>query len=333
MLDWLLGLVGRAPKVVTGGLKKAQNEVYTHLEGVGVFTDVMDVGKQLVGNVQREHLPVPFPLPKHMTGPWHVIKSKKNARAQLSVEREEDGSDSLRIDYAPGQVGTSGSARRPRVLLVPLTYSRPLVRSTGMSSGWGFHATPDHAFPTVSSVLSYRVFFPEDFDWKRGGKLPGLFIGHPGATGGNWEYKAGSARVVWQQDGVAAVYLYLPLQVAFDGSKETAVDTQGEEFKRCCHLTKKGCHLWNRGPDVLRFKRGQWNDVQLVVHLNTIGRQDGFVELVVNGERKICRGMAWRTRAHLAIGGVACQTFFGGSAPEAACPPQGAWAKFQSFKV
>ena len=54
------------------------------------------------------------------------------------------------------------------------------------------------------------------------------FIGHPGATGGNWEYKAGSARVVWQRDGIAAVYLYLPLQVAFDGSKEMAVDTQSD---------------------------------------------------------------------------------------------------------
>jgi hypothetical protein len=305
--DWLLGLARKAPKIVTGTVEKAQNEAYTHIEGVGVFRDCMDVGKQLVGNVQRELLPLPFPLPRKNTSPWHVIKSKKNARARLSVEREEDGLESLRVDYVPGAVG--------------------------MSSGWGFHATPEHAFPTISSTLSYRVFFPEDFDWKRGGKLPGLFVGHPGATGGNWEYKAGSARVVWQRNGVAALYLYLPLQVAFDGSKEMAVDMQSQEFKRCCHVTNKGCHLWNKGPDVLRFKRGQWNDVQLVVHLNTIGQQDGFVELTVNGEKKVCGGMAWRTRAHLAIGGLVWQTFYGGSAPEAACPPQGAYTKFAEFKV
>ncbi len=298
---------GQVSKLVAGTIEKAQNEVYTHAEGVGVFQDRGDVGRQLLGNVQRELLPLPFPLPGKGQRPWHVIKSTKKARARLSAEREEDGSDSLRVDYVPGEVG--------------------------MRSGWGFHASPEHAFPSISSTLSYRVFFPEDFDWRRGGKLPGLFIGHPGATGGNWEYKAGSARVVWQRNGVAALYLYLPLQVAFDGSKETAVETQGAEFKRCCHLTKKGCHLWNRGSDVLRFKRGQWNDVQLVVHLNTIGRQDGYVELTVNGEKKVCGGMAWRTRAHLAIGGLAWQTFYGGRDAEAACPREGAYTKFSAFKV
>ena len=160
------------------------------------------------------------------------------------------------------------------------------------------------------------------------------FIGHPGATGGNWEYKAGSARVVWQRDGIAAVYLYLPLQVAFDGSKEMAVDTQSDEFKRCCHLTNKGCHLWNnKSSSPLQFKKGQWNDVRLVVHLNTIGRKDGYVELTVNGEKKRCSGMAWRTRAHLAIGGLVWQTFYGGSAPEAACPEEGAWVKLTEFTV
>ncbi len=106
--DWLLGvkkLVRKAPKIVTGTIEKAQNEVYTHAEGVGVFQDYGDVGKQLLGNVQRQLLPLPFPLPRNNTGPWHVIKSKKNARARISAEREEDGSDSLRIDYVPGEVG------------------------------------------------------------------------------------------------------------------------------------------------------------------------------------------------------------------------------------
>lgn len=304
LLNLLFGNAKKARKVV---VEKARNEVvYTHAEGVGVFKDHGDMEKQLLGISHRHSLPLPFPLPPLHAEPWHVIRSKKKVLAKLSLEKEEDGSESLRVDYAAGEVGAS--------------------------SGWGFHATPKHAFPGVSSVLCYRVYFPEDFDWKRGGKLPGLFIGHPGATGGNWEYKAGSARVVWQRDGVAAVYLYLPLQVAFDGSKQMAVDTQSDEFKRCCHLTKKGCHLWNSGPNVLRFKKGQWNDVQLVVRLNTIGKQDGYLELTVNGEKKSCHGMAWRTRAHLAVGGVVWQTFYGGSTPEAASP-EGAWVKLQGFAV
>jgi hypothetical protein len=259
------------------------------------------------GNLQgsilahREKLPCPVPIPNLNHGAWHVIRKKKYIVATLTAE--EDGA--FRVDYVPNEVGAN--------------------------SGFGFHAAPRHAFPKTRACLSYKVFFPEDFDWARGGKLPGLFIGHPGASGGNWEFKAGSARVTWQKNGIACVYLYIPLQVSFDGSKEQAIDIQSKQFQDACHVTKKGCHLWHSGP--LRFVKGQWNDVTLTVTMNTIGQKDGSIELSVNGEKMACTGMVWRTRAQLAIGGISMQSFYGGSAPACAVPSCGSYAKFKDFTI
>lgn len=252
----------------------------------------------------RHPLPCPMPIPSLGQDPWNVIHVRKSIRATLSSE--DDGS-SLKVVYVGGKVGAA--------------------------SGVGFHAAPRHMFPTLHARVSYKVYFPEDFDWVKGGKLPGLFIGNPGASGGHWDYKAGSARVTWQRDGIACVYIYIPLQVAFNGSKEEAMCVQSDEFQKVCHATKsKGCHLWHSGP--LQFQRGQWNDVTLDMRMNTVGKKNGSLELIVNGVSAVCHGMVWRKTAHLAIGGVSVQTFYGGSTPEAAAPKTGShYVKFKDFMV
>lgn len=263
----------------------------------------------LVGNLQpetfakREPLPCPMPIPSIGKGPWNVIQKKKNIRAKLSCE--DDGT-SVKIEYARGKVGSD--------------------------SGVGFHASPKHAFPTLHARLSYKVYFPEDFDWVKGGKLPGLFIGNPGATGGHWDYKAGSARVTWQKDGFACIYMYIPLQVAFDGSKDETMNIQPEEFRKLCHRTPhKGCHLWHTGP--LKFERGQWNEVTIELKMNSVGKKNGILQLTVNGSSVKCTGMVWRKTPHLAIGGVSIQSFYGGSTPQAAAPMTGSYTKFKDFIV
>jgi len=263
----------------------------------------------LQGNLQtgvittRKKLPCPMPIPNIGKDVWNVIHKRKNIKAKLSMVEDES---SVKVEYVGGQVGSV--------------------------SGFGFHASPKHAFPALHARLSYKVYFPEDFDWVRGGKLPGLFIGNPGATGGHWDYKAGSARVTWQKDGIACVYLYIPLQVAFDGSKDEAINIQSEEFRNLCHRTPhKGCHLWRSGP--LQFIKGQWNEVTIDLKMNSLGKKNGWLKLTVNENTVECHGMVWRKTPHLAIGGVSVQTFYGGSSAEAAAPKSGSYAKFKDFMV
>lgn len=290
-----------------GIARKTKKEAVRLVDTIAEDTAVGRVDPVL-GNLQtgvilgRQNLPCPVPIPNFGQDPWNVIHKRKIIHAKITPNDDT----SFTVEYVGGKVGSA--------------------------SGFGFHASPTHVFPALHARLSYKVYFPEDFDWVRGGKLPGLFIGNPGATGGHWDYKAGSARVTWQKDGIASVYLYIPLQVSFDGHKEEAIRIQSEEFHKVCHKTPhKGCHLWRSGP--LRFEKGQWNEVTIELNMNAVGKKNGFLKLTVNGNTVECHGMVWRKTPHLAIGGVSVQTFYGGSTPEAAAPMTGSYTKFKDFVV
>jgi hypothetical protein len=266
------------------------------------------VASSFIPGNHRLLLPFLLPIPEKNQPPWNVIRSRKKVIARISAEGDStrtSSQPSLRIDYAPGKVGSC--------------------------SGFGLFAAPQHAFPSTSATFSYKVYIDNDFDWVRGGKLPGLFIGSPGASGGNWEANAGSVRVVWQRKGIACLYVYIPLQVSTSGTKEGALHAQSAEFRDCCHMTKKGCHLWHTGP--LTFTKGAWNDVSISLTLNHIGSHDGSVQLTVNDRSVSCSGLTWRSQPHLQICGVSIQTFYGGSSPEAAVPSCGSHLKFREFSV
>jgi hypothetical protein len=51
--------------------------------------------------------------------------------------------------------------------------------------GTEFYAHPLDVKGAMNVTLEYSVFFPKDFDFVKGGKLPGLYGGHKGCSGGN----------------------------------------------------------------------------------------------------------------------------------------------------
>lgn len=53
--------------------------------------------------------------------------------------------------------------------------------------------------------LGYSVFFPVDFDFVKGGKLPGLYGGTRGCSGGNPAVDCWSTRLMWRSDGKGEV--------------------------------------------------------------------------------------------------------------------------------
>lgn len=42
--------------------------------------------------------------------------------------------------------------------------------------GVGFYAAPLDLSAANNVSLTYQVFFPADFQWAKGGKLPGIFL-------------------------------------------------------------------------------------------------------------------------------------------------------------
>lgn len=161
--------------------------------------------------------------------------------------------------------------------------------------------------PQDSLRLSYYVRFSKDFDFVKGGKLPGLFGGTvndgrkiPDGTNGF------STRYMWRKNGRGEVYAYLPT------SKE--------------HGTSIGRGNW-------RFKPGKWHHLEQEVVLNQLGQSDGRIRVWLDGEKVLDEaGLIFRTIDTLKIEGILFSTFFGGGDSSWATPKD-VYVDFADFSV
>lgn len=138
--------------------------------------------------------------------------------------------------------------------------------------------------------FSYELKFFDNFDFNRGGKLPGLYGGR-GNTGGIIPdgYDGFSFRLAFREKGAGAVYAYIPSSVV-----------HGIDFGR---------GLWH-------FKPGNWQKIKLHVKLNELDKKNGElavfvdeVQLFNNSNLEIVKS------AYLSIDGVLFSSFFGGHYP------------------
>lgn len=112
--------------------------------------------------------------------------------------------------------------------------------------------------PTDSATLSFDVFFDQDFQWTRGGKLHGLGPINP-ITGGSERKPMGwSSRTMFKEDGKIASYLY-----------EQDVNN------------KWGVGKKSEAPV---FHAGKWHHVTLQTQLNDAGKANGYARVLVDGE-------------------------------------------------
>ncbi len=154
--------------------------------------------------------------------------------------------------------------------------------------------------------LTYRIRFDDNFDFVRGGKLPGL-IGGAGNTGGSvpngtdgW-----SGRMMWRTDGSSGSplspdranivqYLYHPDQPS----------TFGEDLR------------WddNAAGNWATFDSDVWYHFQHRIVMNTPGQNDGIVQAWLDGEMVLdVQDIRFRDVASLQIDQMYFSTFFGGS--------------------
>ncbi|MEL6384558.1 MAG: polysaccharide lyase [Cyanobacteria bacterium J06626_18] len=209
---------------------------------------------------------------------WDVRSGKSWGFENMELISESQGQSSfLRVSYPAGSASPSVS-RKERVPL----------------GGAQFYA--DLSLPPQDELrLSYDVRFADNFDFVKGGKLPGLFGGE-GASGGNIPDGTDgfSTRLMWRREGDGEVYAYLPTSEGYG--------------------TSIGRGSWQFEPDT-------WYRIEQEVVLNQPDQSDGQIRLWVNDELVVDqRDLQFRTTDSLQIDGVFFSTFFGGGDSSWATP-------------
>lgn len=160
--------------------------------------------------------------------------------------------------------------------------------------------------------LTYEVFVPDDFNFVKGGKLPGIAGGTANVGGNKPDGKNGwSVRLMFKEDGIVCGYLYY-------------VDMPGE-FGEKKFLQVNG--------QLIRLVKGDWNTIAIYVKMNHPSNSNGLLKIAVNGEIGLdSNSIRYRISEKLKIDQLLFSTFFGGDDSTWA-PPQDEYLLFNNFKV
>ncbi len=220
---------------------------------------------------------------------WHMGLVEERARIIDDAERGK----ALEVKFPANKFGSQGA----------------VAFLSDLSFGVNFERNFEELY------VSYDVKFSENFDYVRGGKLPGL-CGYNTTlepkdgcnTGGGFPtgYDGWSARGMWREEGVLENYMYHADQFSQYGDDE----------------------VWDVKP-----VRGQWHTVQHRVVMNTPGETNGVIEAWLDGE-KVLRSdtMLYRMTDDIAINMFYFSTFYGGADPSWA-PASDQFIYFDNFRI
>jgi len=207
--------------------------------------------------------------------------------AVVESDPESPGGRFLRVRYYKGGASPSAS------------------RKAGVKEGGAQLLGQSPGGPAERLFLRYFVRFAPDFDFVKGGKLPGLY-GGTRISGGNVPDGTDgfSTRFMWRTGGAGEVYAYMPSSQRFGTSL---------------------------GRGNFQFSPGKWHCVEQELKLNTPGQLDGEVRAWLDSAPVFEQGqLLFRSVADLRIEGVFFSTFFGGGDPSWA-PPRDTHADFAAF--
>ena len=244
----------------------------THADGENTAAGILSGGVAFGDELAPQRIALSGPAGEYTTQRWKAdwpgcIYEDGIKEGHASLYTTGDGS-ALRIDYVIGQIGPEKGG---------VGWRYPIARS-------------------VTAELSYTLTFSEDFDWVKGGKLPGLCGGPESVTGGNRAdgENGFSARLMWRSDGRGEAYVY--------------------------HMNQSG----NYGdsfafPSDFRFPTSKRIKIRMRLVLNTPGQRDGSLDVwvstpnVQNEQSVVSRSdMQWRSNDDIAIDGILFETFHGG---------------------
>ncbi|KAF7298663.1 Polysaccharide lyase family 14 protein [Mycena indigotica] len=273
-----------------------------------------------------EHVPLEDPslgVHKITSRTNHPLVTPPSTTAHSLVD-QETGANTLAL---------SDSSTDPKQAWEAL-YPRGSINPSGkIPGGFGFYLAGPKDFAdklTIEGgathvVLSYRMMLQHDWEWVKGGKLPGIFGGEGdtsySCTGGQQQHRCQcfNIRPMWRANGQGELYTYLPL---LDSNRDrlSAVPPYSKQNPDYGMSVGRGAFSFDAAV-------GNWISLAFRVKLNEIGQEDGQLELFVEGKSVIhAVGLVFRTSNTSRIKGAHFQTFFGGHTEDWASPKdQRAW--------
>jgi hypothetical protein len=217
---------------------------------------------------------------------------------------------SIRTETSGKQTATGFQEFSNQILRVnlPAGSASPAVSdSKGRPVGGGEFLDPLKQAPVDRLQLSYKLRFSDNFDFVKGGKLPGLYGGTAPSGGYIPNGSDGfSTRFMWREGGKGEVYAYLPSSAQ--------------------HGTSLGKGNW-------QFKPGVWYNLKQEVILNDPKSSNGSLRVWLDNQLVLDqKNMRFRTTEKLKIDGVYVSAFFGGGSADYATP-KNVHIDFDDFKV
>jgi len=233
-----------------------------------------------------------------------VTKPRGVAEGRLSIV-ELDGENVLCVTCSKDQVG-------------------PDVGGTSWSTRFG--NTYEEA------TVEYKVRIDDDFDFKRGGKLPG-FCGGSSPMGGRNTPGGFSARVMWRDLGMMTQYVYFDDKDATKKYGQDYVWTKAENKQ--IPITPQMAKMWDtlqaHNEDRVYITPGVWHTIKTYVKMNTPGIDDGKIISWFDGEEVCNLTLRFREDKSFGIDSFKFAVFFGGNEPSWA-PNKDEKVYFKDFK-
>ncbi|AVF39645.1 hypothetical protein AL486_07915 [Pandoraea apista] len=220
--------------------------------------------------------------------------------------------DAFRADWHV-EPGESAGIADDRLAIVPdpLGPSRHVLRVTYRAGRVGGRSAMTFNAPLGADLsdvwLEYRVMFPSEFTWVRGGKLPGLGAGDtPTGCIANGRFHGVTTRLMWREGGQAFNYFYFPGKTS-----------------RCGDYASLQ----------VRFQKGRWYTLTQHLRLNDPQQANGAFEQFIDGAKVLdLTGKVWRQRDGVLVDAIKMDTFYGGATLDWS-PKTDQFVYFDAFRV
>jgi hypothetical protein len=206
-----------------------------------------------------------------------------------------------------GERGVLEKASVIKVVGAPAPLALSVEIGGNADTGASFFWAPGGLQKATSACLSYQVFLPKDFDFAKGGQLPGLF-----GIARNANQRGFATRFTWDEAG------------------NIGVEANLSDYDLAAPLTDP-VRYSSQSP----MPRGRWVQLEQEITLNTPNAQNGMLRLWVDGRLKHeDNTVAWRGNGGLSITGARTEVSYRNDADTVSAkkpvniivsPPQLSW--------